>query len=68
MSPVELTDGEWYGGGGEGAKSYDGEKAWSSRNHSILTAYNHAVCGVGGGGERVGDPFLEILYVVYKSL
>ncbi len=23
--------------GGEGAKSYDGEKAWSSTNHSILS-------------------------------
>jgi hypothetical protein len=25
--------------GGGGAKSYDGEKAWSSINHSILSAY-----------------------------
>ncbi len=29
-----LTGG---GGEGEGAKSYDGEKAWSSLNHSILS-------------------------------
>jgi hypothetical protein len=28
-SPVELTDGRG-GGSGGGAKSYDGEKAWSS--------------------------------------
>jgi hypothetical protein len=38
VSPAELTGG---GGGGErvgdGAKSYDGEKSWSSINHSILS-------------------------------
>jgi hypothetical protein len=36
---VELT--EWGEGAGEeaGAKSYDGEKAWSSINHSILSAF-----------------------------
>ncbi len=33
-SPVELTDGRR---GGGGVKSYDGEKAWSSINHSILS-------------------------------
>ncbi len=33
---VELTDGSG-GGGGEGAESYDGEKAWSSINHLILS-------------------------------
>jgi hypothetical protein len=32
VSPVELTDGR-----GGGAKSYDGEKAWSSINHPILS-------------------------------
>jgi hypothetical protein len=32
LSPVELTDGRV----GGGAKLYDGEKAWSSINHSIL--------------------------------
>jgi hypothetical protein len=32
VSPVELTDGRG-GKGGGGAKSYDGEKAWSSINH-----------------------------------
>jgi hypothetical protein len=36
---VELTDGEG-GGGGRGAKSYDGEKAWSSTKHSILSGVN----------------------------
>jgi hypothetical protein len=35
VSPVELTEGGWNGGG---AKSDDGEKAWSSINHSILFA------------------------------
>jgi hypothetical protein len=36
VSPVELAEG------GErelGAKSYDREKAWLSRNHSILSEY-----------------------------
>jgi hypothetical protein len=31
----QLADGRW-GRGWGGAKSYDGEKAWSSINHSIL--------------------------------
>ncbi len=37
-----LTEevGDWGGGGGRGAKSYDGEKAWSSINHSILSGLN----------------------------
>jgi hypothetical protein len=36
MSPVKLSDGK--GGGGEGgARSDDGEKAWSSINHAVLT-------------------------------
>ncbi len=39
MSPVELTDLRVESGGG-GAKSYDGETAWSSINHSILSAKN----------------------------
>jgi hypothetical protein len=30
VSPVELTDGRGERGGGGGAKSYEGEKAWSS--------------------------------------
>jgi hypothetical protein len=34
-----LLTGEGKGKGG-GAKSYDGEKAWSSINHSILSAWN----------------------------
>ncbi len=36
MSPVELADGRG-GGCWDGAKSYDGEKAWSSIIHSILS-------------------------------
>jgi hypothetical protein len=40
MSTVELTDSDWGGwrGEGGGAKSYDGEKACSSVNHSLLSA------------------------------
>ncbi len=30
-------DGRWAEGGGGGVKSFDGEKAWSSINHSILS-------------------------------
>ena len=37
MPPVELTDGGRKEGDGEGAKSYDGKKAWSSINRSILS-------------------------------
>jgi hypothetical protein len=41
VSPVELTDGR---GGGEesggGAKTYVGEKAWSSINPSILSGWS----------------------------
>jgi hypothetical protein len=36
VSPVELADGGR--GGGGGAKAYFIEKAWSSINHSILSA------------------------------
>jgi hypothetical protein len=36
MSSVELTDGR--GRRVAGAKTYEGEKAWSSINHSILYA------------------------------
>jgi hypothetical protein len=44
-SPVELTDGRRGGGGGwGGAKSYDGEQAWSSVNHSML--FEHSVSSV----------------------
>ncbi len=44
---------EWEGGRGRGVKSYDGKKAWSSINHSILsdcdppfsnTVHIHYVC------------------------
>ncbi len=34
VSPVELTDGRV---GEKGAKAYDGEKAWTSINHSLLS-------------------------------
>jgi hypothetical protein len=37
----QLTDRR--GGGGGGAESYDVEKAWSSINNSILSAYQHLV-------------------------
>ncbi len=43
VSPVELTEG---GGGGGGAGSYDGEKAWSSINHSILSGMAESDGGV----------------------
>jgi hypothetical protein len=33
VSLAELTDGRGGGGGGKGAKSNDGEKAWSSIIH-----------------------------------
>ncbi len=36
FSPVELTDGR-EGGEGEGAKSYDGEKACSFIIHKLLS-------------------------------
>ncbi len=35
----QLVDGRG-GGGGEGDKSDDGEKAWSSTNHSILSEFD----------------------------
>jgi hypothetical protein len=38
VSPVELTDDR---GGGEGAKSYDGETARSAINRSILSGFNN---------------------------
>jgi hypothetical protein len=38
VSPVELTDGKRGGGGGQGAKSFESEKAWPYINHSILSA------------------------------
>ncbi len=37
VSPVELTDGSALGEDGGGAKSCDGEKAWSSINYTILS-------------------------------
>ncbi len=37
MSPVELSDVRVAEGNRGGAESYDGEKAWSSLNHSILS-------------------------------
>ncbi len=40
MLQVQLADGKREGGGGGGAKSYDGETAWSSVNHSLLSEFN----------------------------
>ncbi len=42
MSPVELAGGRGIGGGGGVVKSYDGEKTWSSINHSILSPFTLA--------------------------
>jgi hypothetical protein len=39
VSPVELTDRRGGRRGVGGAKSYDGEKVWSSVNHSIFSAH-----------------------------
>ncbi len=39
VSPVELTDRRVGERNGEGAKSYDSEKAWSSINHLILSGW-----------------------------
>jgi hypothetical protein len=36
VSPVELTYGRGVGGDGQGAKSFDHEKAWSSASYSIV--------------------------------
>ncbi len=43
-----LLTGEGEGRGG--AKSYDGENAWSSKSHSILSAING--CGYGEGADE----------------
>jgi hypothetical protein len=40
-----LLTGEGVEGGGGGAKSYCGERTWSSINHSILSSSSHW-CGV----------------------
>jgi hypothetical protein len=42
LSLVELTDGIGGEGGGGGAKSYFGEKTWSSINYTILSGRNPA--------------------------
>jgi hypothetical protein len=41
VSPVELTEGIWGGGGGRGAKSYDGEKIWAFVNHQYSLGHFH---------------------------
>jgi hypothetical protein len=55
VSPVELFDGRGRGG----AKSYEGEKVWSSINNAILSGphprleiprYNHTGVLVGSSG------------------
>ncbi len=40
VSPIELTDRIAGREGGRGAELYDGEKAWTSINHLILSGYN----------------------------
>jgi hypothetical protein len=40
------------GGGGGGAQSCDGEKAWSSINHSILSGLNHKIKTKKNGGHN----------------
>jgi hypothetical protein len=42
----QLADRRWGGGVGGGARSYVGEKSWSSINHSILSVYLHYVTGI----------------------
>ncbi len=44
-SPVELTDWRAGGGDGRGAKLYDGEKAWPSMNHLILSGIKLILVG-----------------------
>ncbi len=36
----------WRGGAGGATKSYDGKKAWSFKNHSILSALDNTACSV----------------------
>ncbi len=43
VSQVDLTDGKRVGGG-RGANSQDGEKAWPSINHLILSATEYLPC------------------------
>ncbi len=38
---LQTGGGEW---GGWGAKSYDGEKAWASVNHSIFSGFTTQCC------------------------
>jgi hypothetical protein len=41
---LRKRDNLLIGRGGGGAESYDGEKAWSSRNYSILSDSNSGYC------------------------
>jgi hypothetical protein len=50
VSRVELTGEGGREGKGEAKKSYDGENAWSSINHSLLSAIND--CGAGEGADE----------------
>ncbi len=43
-----LLTGEGEGGGG-GAKSYDGEKAWYSKKHALLSGYLNCINGLEPG-------------------
>ncbi len=44
---------------GEGAKSNDGEKAWSSIYHSILSGVAYSEGGEGWGGGGVWPPHTQ---------
>ncbi len=43
VSPLELSDWSGRQGGGRGAESINGEKTWSSINHSILSDLHHCI-------------------------
>jgi hypothetical protein len=44
---------------GGGAKSFDGEKAWSSIKNSILSAVHHST--VGHAGQTISEKFFGLI-------
>jgi hypothetical protein len=52
--------------GQAGAKSYDGEKAWSSVNYSILSGTRHTCCAYLGNIWTLGYVFCGSRYTVKK--
>jgi hypothetical protein len=61
MTPVELTDGRGgRAGGGEGAKSYDCEKHWSSINNSVLSELTPLSNSRGKEEKQMQLPFFGI--------